>query len=101
MARTYTDTPEHRYVERAKEAQSGIDEVARQTAQSALRNIAPEYSETSTYTEGSLVIHNSVFYSANVDISTAEPWTEAHWTQTNVASIIGNVEATINAIRGV
>ena len=43
--------------------------------------IADVYSASSTYAVGDYVIYNGSLYKCNTDISTAEAWTAAHWTQ--------------------
>lgn len=39
-----------------------------------------EYSSTSLYSKGDLVIYNSTLYECNTDITTAEAWNSSHWT---------------------
>lgn len=39
-----------------------------------------EYSATSLYSKGDLVIYNDVLYQCNTDITTAEAWNSSHWT---------------------
>lgn len=49
-------------------------------------NLAAEYDSTATYTAGDIVLYDDDLYRAVQDISTAESWTAAHWTQTTVAA---------------
>ena len=46
--------------------------------------ITSEYSSSSTYAVGDYCIHDNVLYRCTTEISTAEAWTSAHWTATNV-----------------
>ena len=50
--------------------------------------IAPAYDKTKTYSAGSLVTHNGDLYTNENAILTAEEWTAAHWTKTNIAEVI-------------
>ena len=52
-------------------------------------NFAAPYNTTSTYSSGDFVIKDGVLYKANQDISIAEEWTAAHWTETAVTDEIG------------
>ena len=45
------------------------------------KDVAPDYSSSKTYSKGDIVNHSSKIYEAKQDISTAEAWTEAHWTE--------------------
>lgn len=47
---------------------------------------AAPYDETRTYSVGDVVSRDYNLYRCNTDISVAEPWTVAHWTQTTVAA---------------
>ena len=49
-----------------------------------LSDIAPAYSASATYDVGDYCIYNGAFYKCSTAITTAEPWTAAHWTQTTV-----------------
>ena len=57
---------------------------AQQEAASAAA--AEEYSSESVYNAGSYCTRGGKLYKANQDILSAEPWTEAHWTETNIAA---------------
>lgn len=46
-----------------------------------MASIAPTYSSTALYTKGSYAWYEGVLYRTIVDISTAESFTAAHWTQ--------------------
>lgn len=52
-------------------------------------NIASDYSASSTYDEGDCVMYDGVLYQCNTDITIAEAWTPAHWTQVKVTEISG------------
>lgn len=56
---------------------------------------AAAYDPSATYSEGDYCTYQGQLYKANQDISTAEPWTAAHWTAT---SIMAEVGAAIGAI---
>ena len=60
--------------------------------------IAPEYDSTATYAVGDAVMHDGLRYECNTAISTAEVWTAAHWTETSVEDVIGNVETLLAAL---
>lgn len=45
-----------------------------------------EYSSTSTYSIGELVIYNNKLYKANQDITTAEAFNSSHWTEVTLLS---------------
>lgn len=47
----------------------------------AFSDFAGVYSSSSTYSTGDYVFYNNALYRCNVDITTAENWTAAHWTQ--------------------
>lgn len=66
--------------------------------QNLLTNIAPTYSSSSTYAEGDYVTYNYALYVCNTTISTAEEWNSAHWTQTTVTGIVGNIETALTTI---
>lgn len=51
--------------------------------------IAEPYDSTATYSVGDYCSYNGLFYKCNTDISTAEAWTAAHWTQTVVVDEMG------------
>lgn len=57
---------------------------AQQEAASAAA--AEEYSSESVYNAGSYCTRGGKLYKANQDILSAEPCTEAHWTETNIAA---------------
>ena len=58
------------------------------TAGADLGLIAAAYDSTATYSENDYCTHEGGLYKANQDISTAEAWTAAHWTQTTVMAEI-------------
>lgn len=60
--------------------------------------IAPEYDSTATYAVGDAVMHDGLRYECNTVISTAEAWTAAHWTETSVEDVIGDVETLLSAL---
>lgn len=52
--------------------------------------ISNKYDESRTYAIGSYCYYDGAFYKANVDITTAETWNPAHWTQTLVSNEFGS-----------
>lgn len=64
-------------------------------ADDAFKAMAPAYSASATYAVNDLVTYNDKVYRCTTAISTAEAWTPAHWSATNMASEIstggGNV----------
>jgi len=63
-----------------------------------LNNIASVYNSSATYSIGDYVLYNGVLYVCNTDISTAEQWTAAHWTQTTVMTELTSKIGNINSI---
>lgn len=53
---------------------------------------AAEYSASATYSAGDYCVHEGQLYKANQDISTAEPWTAAHWTATSIMAEIAALD---------
>ena len=53
---------------------------------SAVNNIAPEYSASSTYLVGQKVIYNGQLYECSTRIQSAEAWNSSHWTAIKVSS---------------
>ena len=51
-------------------------------------NFAGAYDSTSTYAVGDYVVYEHDLYVCNTAISTAEAWTAAHWTQTDIGSAL-------------
>lgn len=62
---------------------------------SSIYNIAIPYNESSTYSAGDVVSRYDTLYRCNTNISVAEPWTQAHWTQTTVAAELANIRSDI------
>lgn len=50
-------------------------------AQALVDSLAPAYSSSETYEVGEYVVYNHVLYRCITQISTAEAWNSAHWTQ--------------------
>ena len=57
--------------------------------------IADEYDNTSTYSEGDYVIYENELYICNTDISIAEEWDSAHWSQTAIDSELNQIKGNI------
>lgn len=62
-------------------------------------NIAAEYSASSTYAVGDIVLKDGQLYKCNTAISTAEAWTAAHWTAVTVGEKIADLEAETNTLK--
>lgn len=56
--------------------------------------IAPEYDSTATYEVDESVIYKGNLYIANQDISAAEDWTPAHWTDAKAAPFVAEYDVT-------
>lgn len=61
----------------------------------SIYSIATPYDETRTYSVGDVVSNDYNLYKCNTDISVAEPWTAAHWTQTTVAAELADIRSNI------
>lgn len=61
-------------------------------------NLAPAYSNAATYNVGDLCTYQGTLYSCNTQISTAEDWTAAHWTLTNMASDLYQLKSDLNEL---
>lgn len=59
--------------------------------------LAPEYDSTATYAAGDHCMHLGKYYRCDTAISTAEAWTPAHWTETN---IIGDLSTVLTSKAG-
>ena len=85
----------------ATNVQDAIDELAQKpsvdayTKQESDAFITDEYSATSTYAIGDMVIHDNALYVCSTAITTAEAWNSAHWTLTDIATAIGTVKTAI------
>ena len=56
--------------------------------------IAADYSASSTYTVGDLVIKGNQLHRCKVDIPTAETWNAAHWDEVTVAEVLDSIKPT-------
>ena len=61
-------------------------------------NLAPAYSNAATYNVGDLCTYQGTLYTCNTQISTAEDWTAAHWTLTNMASDLYQLKSDLTAV---
>ena len=61
------------------------DEIS-DAAEAVNANFSDAYDSTATYAVGDLCIYEGALYKCNTTISTAEDWTAAHWTATNIDS---------------
>lgn len=64
--------------------------------QDATSYIADTYSSSATYAVGDYVIYSGHLYRCNTAIATAEAWTAAHWTQTNLADETTDLKSTLD-----
>ena len=74
----------------------GDAQEAATNAANATKYIADTYDATKTYAVGGYVIHNGKMYRCNTTISTAEAWTAAHWTETQVGDDVGELKTALN-----
>jgi len=58
--------------------------------------IAPVYSSSNTYAVGAVVLYNGATYRCTTAITTAEAWTAAHWTATNLGNEVSDLKTQIN-----
>ena len=65
--------------------------------QSLKNSVADEYSSSSTYAVGDLVMHNYRLYRCSTAITTAEAWNSAHWTAHTVDDEFTDIRTKANA----
>lgn len=63
-----------------------------------VNGFSPLYDNTATYDVGDLVEYNGILYKCTTAITTAEDWTSAHWTATNIDSELSAVKASVPTI---
>lgn len=74
-------------------SQSSIDETDYLEQITVIQNdIAPEYDSTSTYSAGEYCIYDGQLYRCTTEITTAEAWTAAHWTQVSVSGEVSDLK---------
>ena len=61
-------------------------------------NVADDYDSTATYDVGDLVVYKGVLYECSTEISTAEAWNPAHWSQINLGDIIADIDGSIEEL---
>ena len=61
-------------------------------------SIAPAYSSSSTYAVGDMVVYSNKLYVCTTAITTAETWTEAHWTAVTISSELADLKEDFNAL---
>ena len=61
-------------------------------------NFAGAYDSTATYSVGDYVVYEHDLYVCNTAISTAEAWTAAHWTQTDIGTVLESLKSDIDTI---
>ena len=59
-------------------------------------NFAGAYDSTSTYAVGDYVVYEHDLYVCNTAITTAEDWTAAHWTQTDIGTVLESLKSDID-----
>lgn len=64
----------------------------------SVESIAPAYNSSSTYDEGDYVSYNGKLYVCISTISTAEAWTAAHWSETYVMTVVGNISSVLDSL---
>ncbi len=48
--------------------------------------VGDQYSSSSTYSKGDMIIYNNTLYICNTNITTAEEWNASHWTETSLSN---------------
>ena len=76
-----------------KAATAYVTNVAYRRASNAITDLAATYSNSKTYSKGDYCTAYEKLYRANVDISTAEEWTSAHWDEVALADEINSDNA--------
>lgn len=61
-------------------------------------NFAGAYDSTATYAVGDYVVYEHELYVCNTAITTAEDWTAAHWTQTDIGTVLGSLKSDIDTL---
>ena len=59
-------------------------------------NFAGAYDSTATYSVGDYVVYEHDLYVCNTAITTAEDWTAAHWTQTDIGTVLESLKSDID-----
>lgn len=59
-------------------------------------NFAGAYDSTATYSVGDYVVYEHNLYVCNTAISTAEQWTAAHWTQTDIGTVLESLKSDVD-----
>lgn len=70
-------------------------------AQKTGNAIADQYSTTSSYNVGDIVLYEGDLYKCTVAIPVAEAWNAAHWSAMNVAEKISEVETSVTEAYGI
>jgi hypothetical protein len=60
-------------------------------------SFAPAYSTSGLYSVGQYVTYNGNLYRCNTAITTAETWTAAHWTQTNLGADVYDLKSAVSS----
>lgn len=63
-----------------------------------MANLAPIYSSSTSYAVGDYTTFDGNLYVCNTAIPSAEVFDPAHWTRTNVASILGNIQNVLSSL---
>lgn len=61
-------------------------------------NFAGAYDSTATYSVGDYVVYEHDLYVCNTAIPTAEDWTAAHWTQTDIGTVLESLKSDIDTL---
>ena len=64
----------------------------------ARANFANDFSTSSTYAVGDMVLYQGDLYQCTTAITTAGAWDSTKWTQAQMASIVGDIETLLAAI---
>jgi len=58
----------------------------------ARANLANEFSTSSTYAVGDVVLYQGDLYECTTAVSTAGAWDSSKWTQTKMTNVAGNID---------
>ena len=75
------------------DASSGLTDIGKLKG-----DIAPAYSNSSTYAVGDYCIYNGILYRCKTAISTAEAWNSAHWETAVVGDELTDLKSALNSI---
>lgn len=96
-ASTTNDTDVVMIIQDGYNKKASVSELNKKTRQ-VIGSAVDTYDNTRTYSKDELTVHEGYIYKSNADISTAEEWTPAHWTQISLLDLIDLVNTKVNAM---